>query len=138
MKHSRRGTAQWPTAIVTSHNYLVDVLKLLQSLPRPAGCCCHLGLARNRDDPYLANYSVRRPRTQGKGPLRAGLKHKAVICSKMAVDIDFWELTWFVGVTVAINCLVFLVCGILEIVERYGLFQDAKIQKKVPEITIRT
>ena len=65
-------------------------------------------------------------------PLRAGLKHKAAnICSKMAVDIDFWELTWFVGVTVAINCLVFLVCGILEVIERYGLFQDAKIQKKV-------
>jgi hypothetical protein len=58
-----------------------------------------------------------------------GLKCKA----KMAVDIDFWEMVWFVGVTVAINCLVFLVCGLLEIVERYGLFQDAKIQKKVAE-----
>ena len=49
----------------------------------------------------------------------------------MAVDIDFWEMIWFVGVTVAINCLVFVVCGLLELVERYGLFQDAKIQKKV-------
>ena len=50
---------------------------------------------------------------------------------KAKMDVDFWEMIWFVGVTVAINCLVFLVCGLLELVERYGLFQDAKIQKKV-------
>ena len=47
------------------------------------------------------------------------------------MEIDFREMGWFVGVTMAINCLVFVVCGALELVERYGLFQEAKIQRKV-------
>ena len=54
--------------------------------------------------------------------------------AKRKMDIDYWEILWFVGVTVAINCLVFVVCGVLELVDRYGLFQDAKIQKKVPRL----
>ena len=49
------------------------------------------------------------------------------------MDVDLWEMSWFVGVTVAINCLVFVVCGLLEFVERKGLFQEAKIQKKVSQ-----
>lgn len=56
----------------------------------------------------------------------------------MDVDINFSEMVWFVGVTVAINCLVFVVCGLLELVERKGLFQDAKIQKKVVAAAICT
>ena len=47
------------------------------------------------------------------------------------MELDVAEMVWFVLVTVAINCLVFVVCGILELIERYGLFQDAKIQKQV-------
>ena len=47
------------------------------------------------------------------------------------MDIDLTEMAWFVGVTIAINCLVFVVCGLLEVVERNGLFRNAKIQKKV-------
>lgn len=41
------------------------------------------------------------------------------------------EVVWFTAVTVTINSLVFVLCGILELVERYGLFQNARIQKKV-------
>ena len=45
--------------------------------------------------------------------------------------IDVSECAWFVAVTVAIHCLVFVVCGSLEVVERYGFFEEAKIQKGV-------
>lgn len=37
----------------------------------------------------------------------------------------------FTAITVLINSLVFVLCGILELVERYDLFKHAKIQKKV-------
>ena len=42
------------------------------------------------------------------------------------------EALWFTTVTVLINSsLVFGVCGILELVERKGLFKNARIQEKV-------
>ena len=64
---------------------------------------------------------------QGRGwPLAAGLG-----AGEGAMEIDFREMVWFVGVTMAINCLVFVFCGALELVERFGWFQDAKIQQKV-------
>ncbi len=45
--------------------------------------------------------------------------------------IDYGEMFWFVTVTMALNCSIFALCGILELVERYGLFKEAKIQIKV-------
>lgn len=45
---------------------------------------------------------------------------------------DWWELGWFVGVTVGVHAgVVSLLCAALALVERYKLFQEAKIQSKV-------
>ena len=45
---------------------------------------------------------------------------------------DWWELGWFVGVTVGVHAgVVSLLCAALALVERYKLFQEAKIQIKV-------
>lgn len=46
------------------------------------------------------------------------------------------ELAWFVGSMMAVNSLVFVLCGALELVERYGLFRDAKIHKKVHTVQL--
>lgn len=45
--------------------------------------------------------------------------------------LSLGEALWFTAVTVGINCLVFVLCGILELVERYDLFSHARIQLKV-------
>lgn len=45
--------------------------------------------------------------------------------------VDWSEAVWFTGVTILINSLVFVWCGILELVERYDLFKHSKIQTKV-------
>ena len=47
------------------------------------------------------------------------------------MDINYGEMFWFVAVTVSINCLVFVLCGTFEIIERFKLFENDKIQKKV-------
>lgn len=47
------------------------------------------------------------------------------------LDIEYREAIWFTAVTVSLNCMVFVLCGTLELVERYGLFKHARIQKKV-------
>ena len=44
---------------------------------------------------------------------------------------DLREALWFAAVTVSLNNLVFVLCGILELVERYDLFKDSRIQIKV-------
>lgn len=41
------------------------------------------------------------------------------------------EALWFTAVTVSLSSMVFLLCGILELVERYNLFKGARIQEKV-------
>ena len=47
-------------------------------------------------------------------------------------DVDWWELVWFVGVTVGVHAgVVSLLCAALMVVERYKLFPEAKIQTKV-------
>ena len=47
-------------------------------------------------------------------------------------DVDWWELVWFVGVTVGVHAgVVSLLCTALMVVERYKLFPEAKIQTKV-------
>lgn len=50
------------------------------------------------------------------------------------VELVFGEAVEFTAITVLINSLVFVLCGILELVERYDLFKYAKIQKKVNKI----
>lgn len=45
--------------------------------------------------------------------------------------VDWGEALWFAAVTTLLNSLVFPVCGILELVERYDLFKHARIQTKV-------
>jgi len=48
------------------------------------------------------------------------------------MDIYYYgEMLWFVAVTVSVNCLVFVLCGAFEIIERFKIFESAKIQKKV-------
>lgn len=44
---------------------------------------------------------------------------------------DLREALWFAAVTVSLNNLVFVLCGILELVERYDLFKESRIQIKV-------
>lgn len=46
-------------------------------------------------------------------------------------NFDARELVVFVCSMVAVNSLVFVLCGALELVERYDLFTSAKIQKRV-------
>ena len=45
--------------------------------------------------------------------------------------LDFSEAIWFTAVTVSLNCLVFVLCGVLELIERYDLCKGARIQTKV-------
>ena len=48
---------------------------------------------------------------------------------------DWRELAWFVGVTMALNAGVIGTLGTaLVMVERYGLFQNAKIQTQVRQV----
>ena len=47
-------------------------------------------------------------------------------------DVDWREAIWFTVVTMLIsNGLMFGICTILEVVERKGLFEHARIQLKV-------
>lgn len=47
-------------------------------------------------------------------------------------ELDWWEMLWFVAVTVALHAaVVALLGGALALVEKYGLFQSCKIQTKV-------
>ena len=50
------------------------------------------------------------------------------------VSVDWRGALWFTGVTMLIGSLVFVACGILELVERYNLFKHARIQEKVYSI----
>ena len=45
--------------------------------------------------------------------------------------MDWGEAAWFAAVTVSLNNLVFVLCGLLELVERYDLFKHSRIQEKV-------
>ena len=40
---------------------------------------------------------------------------------------------WFAAVTTAVSSLVFPLCAILELIERYDLFKDSRIQLKVSD-----
>ena len=46
------------------------------------------------------------------------------------------EALWFAAITVSLNNLVFFLCGILELVERYDLFKESRIQVKVQTIIL--
>ena len=51
------------------------------------------------------------------------------------MDIEYSEMIWFVSGTVLISCIVFVLCGAFELVERFKIFESAKIQTKVSEIS---
>lgn len=54
------------------------------------------------------------------------------------MELDYYELIWFVSTTVLINSLVFVLCGILELVGRYDLFKEARILKKASKNVHKT
>ncbi len=49
----------------------------------------------------------------------------------MFEELDLVEMVTFVSCMVAVNSLVFVWCGALELVERYDLFKDVKIHEAV-------
>ncbi len=51
------------------------------------------------------------------------------------MELDLVEMMTFVGCMVAVNSLVFVLCGALELVERYDLFRALKIHKTVSTLT---
>ncbi len=51
------------------------------------------------------------------------------------MELDLVEMMTFVGCMVAVNSLVFVLCGALELVERYDLFTALKIHKTVSTLT---
>lgn len=46
-------------------------------------------------------------------------------------ELDFVEMVWFVASMVAVNSLVFVWCGAVELIERFGLFKNAKLHTTV-------
>jgi len=50
-------------------------------------------------------------------------------------EADYAEVAMFVVSMLVVNSLVFVWCGLLEIVERYGLFQQSKLHTKVLDST---
>lgn len=50
--------------------------------------------------------------------------------------MELQELLWFVGVTVGLHAAVVgSLNAFLELIERYGLFEEAKIQRGPPKVS---
>ena len=49
----------------------------------------------------------------------------------MLEQVDAAELAWFLCCMVTVTSFVFVLCGAVEIIERYDLFKESKIQKEV-------
>ena len=49
----------------------------------------------------------------------------------MNKEPNLGEALWFAAITVSLNNLVFVLCGLFELVERYDLFKEYRIQAKV-------
>jgi len=58
----------------------------------------------------------------------------------MSDDSDPWngsELVWFIGVTTGLHTAIVSIMGsALVLIERYGFFQEAKIQSQVRILTV--
>ena len=49
----------------------------------------------------------------------------------MLEEIDVAELAWFLCCMLTVTSIVFVLCGTVELIERYDLFKASKIQKEV-------